>query len=518
VWQRVREEAEKGHQVYVVCPRISGDAGEEGERDQLDLDEDGAEIAPKRSLAAVEEVHAELSAGPLAGLRTAVLHGRLAPEEKDRTMRAFAAGEVDVLVSTTVIEVGVDVHNATTMVLLDADRFGVSQLHQLRGRVGRGGLPGLCLLVSHAELGSPARDRLDAVASTTDGFELSRVDLEQRREGDVLGASQSGFRSGLVSLRVLRDERTGLTCVVTGNRVSPILAGMPHPLTTPIMYVTEVSGSETNPCDEGENLCNLTWDQTGDSTLATAADWIVGKPSALLGLILIGLLVRWVLHRLIDRVVKKAEHGVLPDRVSRAISGGRMGAALNLREDPGYTRRVQRAATMGSLLKSIVTGVVLVVVTLMFIAELGYDIAPLIASAGIIGVAIGFGSQALVKDFLSGIFMIFEDQYGVGDEVDLGEAAGTVEAVSLRVTRLRDVNGTVWYVRNGEILRVGNMSQNWARTVLDVRVAYGEDLARVQRVLADVAHDLWEDEDFTGEVFESVGTLTDFIDSRLAGA
>ena len=123
-------------------------------------------------------------------------------------MRAFAAGDVDVLVSTTVIEVGVDVHNATAMVLLDADRFGVSQLHQLRGRVGRGGLPGLCLLVSHAEVGSPARERLDAVAATTDGFELSRVDLEQRREGDVLGASQSGFRSGLVSLRVLRDEKT----------------------------------------------------------------------------------------------------------------------------------------------------------------------------------------------------------------------------------------------------------------------------------------------------------------------
>jgi ATP-dependent DNA helicase RecG len=208
VWQRVREEVEKGHQVYVVCPRISGDAGEEGETDQVDLDDEGREVAPKRSLAAVEEVHAELSSGPLAGLRTAVLHGRMPPDDKDRTMRAFAAGEVDVLVSTTVIEVGVDVHNATTMVLLDADRFGVSQLHQLRGRVGRGGLPGLCLLVSHAELGSPARDRLDAVAATTDGFELSRVDLEQRREGDVLGASQSGFRSGLVTLRVLRDEKT----------------------------------------------------------------------------------------------------------------------------------------------------------------------------------------------------------------------------------------------------------------------------------------------------------------------
>ena len=207
-WQRVREEVEKGHQVYVVCPRISGDAGEDGETDQLDLDDDGNEVAPKRALAAVEDVHEELAAGPLRGLRTAVLHGRLAADVKDATMRAFAAGEIDVLVSTTVIEVGVDVHNATMMVLLDADRFGVSQLHQLRGRVGRGGLPGLCLLVSHAEVGTPARDRLDAVASTTDGFELSRVDLEQRREGDVLGASQSGGRSSLVSLRVLRDEKT----------------------------------------------------------------------------------------------------------------------------------------------------------------------------------------------------------------------------------------------------------------------------------------------------------------------
>ena len=130
--------------------------------------------------------------GPLTGLRVGVLHGRLAPEEKDRTMRAFAAGDLDVLVSTTVIEVGVDVANATAMVILDADRFGVSQLHQLRGRVGRGGLPGLCLLVTHAELGSPARERLDAVAGTTDGFALSQVDLELRREGDILGASQSG--------------------------------------------------------------------------------------------------------------------------------------------------------------------------------------------------------------------------------------------------------------------------------------------------------------------------------------
>ena len=209
VWERVREEVGKGHQAYVVCPRITGDELEQGESDQLDLDEEGNELttAPA-ALSAVEEVVAELSEGPLNGLRVAMLHGKLPPEDKDRTMRAFAAGEIDVLVSTTVIEVGVDVANATAMVLLDAERFGVSQLHQLRGRVGRGGHPGLCLLVSRAEPGSPARDRLDAVAGTTDGFELSRVDLEQRREGDVLGKSQSGFRSSLQTLRVLRDEKT----------------------------------------------------------------------------------------------------------------------------------------------------------------------------------------------------------------------------------------------------------------------------------------------------------------------
>ena len=207
-WQRVREEVDKGHQVYVVAPRISGDEREQGEVDAETLDAEGNVVPMLGGMSAVTEVAEHLASGPLAGLRLAVLHGKLPPEEKDRTMRAFADGEVDVLVSTTVIEVGVDVANATAIVILDADRFGVSQLHQLRGRVGRGGLPGLCLLVSNAEAGSPARDRLEAVAGTSDGFELSRVDLEQRREGDVLGASQSGRRSSLENLRVLRDETT----------------------------------------------------------------------------------------------------------------------------------------------------------------------------------------------------------------------------------------------------------------------------------------------------------------------
>jgi ATP-dependent DNA helicase RecG len=148
----------------------------------------------------------ELESGPLSGLRLKMLHGRLPADEKDQIMRDFAAGQIDVLVATTVIEVGVDVPNATAMVIMDAERFGVSQLHQLRGRVGRGGHAGLCLLVTESEA-PPARERLEAVAATTDGFELSRLDLLQRREGDVLGAAQAGRRSSLRLLSVLRDEK-----------------------------------------------------------------------------------------------------------------------------------------------------------------------------------------------------------------------------------------------------------------------------------------------------------------------
>ncbi|WP_082599793.1 mechanosensitive ion channel family protein [Nocardioides sp. Soil777] len=260
--------------------------------------------------------------------------------------------------------------------------------------------------------------------------------------------------------------------------------------------------SLNDPCSDDATICNFVYSETDSTAAANVADWLVGKPMALIGLALLGLVIRWVLHRVIDRVVKRAETGMMPNRFSRAMTGGKVGTALNIHESAGATRRVQRAQTMGTLLKSIVTGIILAVIGTMMLSEIGVNVAPIIASAGILGLAIGFGAQSLVSDFLSGIFMIFEDQYGVGDEVDLGEAVGTVEAVSLRVTRLRDVNGTVWYVRNGEILRVGNMSQNWARTVLDISVAYGEDVAQVQRVLADVAHDLWVDEDFKGRVIE----------------
>ena len=198
-WQRINEEVAQGHQAYVVAPRISADSDANADIDFL-FGEESSEIS------SVEELAPTLHAGPLKGLRVAILHGRLAADEKDATMQAFTKGDIDVLVSTTVIEVGVDVPNATIMVIMDADRFGVSQLHQLRGRVGRGTSPGLCLLVTQCEEATPARERLNAVAGTVDGFELSRIDLEQRREGDVLGASQSGTQSHLRLLRVLRDE------------------------------------------------------------------------------------------------------------------------------------------------------------------------------------------------------------------------------------------------------------------------------------------------------------------------
>jgi len=200
-WQRIKEEVQQGHQAYVVAPRISADPDADA---NADLDFLFGEESDQ--ISSVEELAPLLHSGGLQGLKIAVLHGRLPAEEKEATMQAFSQGEIDVLVSTTVIEVGVDVPNATIMVIMDADRFGVSQLHQLRGRVGRGTSPGLCLLVTNCEEESSARERLNAVAGTLDGFELSRIDLEQRREGDVLGANQSGTQSHLRLLRVLRDE------------------------------------------------------------------------------------------------------------------------------------------------------------------------------------------------------------------------------------------------------------------------------------------------------------------------
>jgi ATP-dependent DNA helicase RecG len=269
-WERVTEEVAKGRQVYVVCPRIGGDGpagdgpadegaagrsrAEQGRAEQGRAADDGRaeedDGSPgeeaKRPPVAVLDLAAELERGPLAGVRLAVMHGRLPADEKDRVMLAFAAGSVDVLVTTTVVEVGVDVPNATTMVIMDADRFGVSQLHQLRGRVGRGSHEGLCLLVTEAEAGSPTRQRLDAVAATLDGFKLSRLDLEQRREGDVLGAAQAGRKSSLKLLTLLADEklighaRQAATDLVDAD---PALSGQPA-LATAVAELLELQQAE----------------------------------------------------------------------------------------------------------------------------------------------------------------------------------------------------------------------------------------------------------------------------------
>ena len=197
IWERIVEEVRDGRQAYVVCPRI-GDRADDRETEAADN---------RRPSHSAVELFEELTSGPLADLRVELLHGRLGADAKDDAMTRFAAGEVDVLVSTTVIEVGVDVPNATVMVVMDAERFGLSQLHQLRGRVGRGDHSGLCLLVTDVEADSPARERLDAVAATADGFALSQLDLETRHEGDVLGVSQSGRRSSLQLLSVLKHVK-----------------------------------------------------------------------------------------------------------------------------------------------------------------------------------------------------------------------------------------------------------------------------------------------------------------------
>ena len=238
-WQRATEEVKNGHQVYVVAPRISPSDDSDLQRFGLTPEElklaralsDDDDVQEKAPMASVEDLFPQLSQGALASVRVGKLHGRMHAEEKESVMQAFSKGDIDVLISTTVIEVGVDVPNASMMIIMDADRFGVSQLHQLRGRVGRGTSPGLCLLVTNASDESPAMERLSAVAATTDGFELSRLDLEQRREGDVLGSAQSGVRSHLRLLRVIRDEDLISQAREVAERLvarDPLLDSMPQ--------------------------------------------------------------------------------------------------------------------------------------------------------------------------------------------------------------------------------------------------------------------------------------------------
>lgn len=211
-------------------------------------------------------------------------------------------------------------------------------------------------------------------------------------------------------------------------------------------------------------------------------DKLLGRPLMIIGIVVVALLARWLVHRAIRKVTtlmeqRSVEHNAATGRATRVI---RQATGLD------NERRKQRAATVGSLLRSISTLVIFTIAALTIMAELGVPLAPLLASAGVGGVALGFGAQSLVKDFLSGIFMIMEDQYGVGDVIDTGEAIGTVEEVTLRVTRLRDASGVVWYVRNGEIIRVGNKSQGWAVALIDIPIAYDQSVERALDTLRTV--------------------------------
>ena len=221
--------------------------------------------------------------------------------------------------------------------------------------------------------------------------------------------------------------------------------------------------------------------------------WVIEIPIRILVIIIVGLVLRAVLHRLINRVIRPVHVGEVP-RILRPFKERAENSALLESTGLLSERRAQRAATIGSVLKSAVSFTLLVICTLLVLSELEINLAPFIAGTSIVGVALGFGAQNIVKDFLSGMFMMLEDQYGVGDVIDFEKATGTVEAVGLRTTRLRDVNGTVWYVRNGEVVRVGNKSQGFAQVVLDIPIDAGADIDRASAAMQDVATALRTDE------------------------
>ncbi|GAA0619218.1 mechanosensitive ion channel [Sporichthya brevicatena] len=266
----------------------------------------------------------------------------------------------------------------------------------------------------------------------------------------------------------------------------------PGPSPEPSLLVTDGRACFQGVESKG-TLCRWVYDNLGkNETLAESSDWLIAKPAKVLLILLAAWLIRKLVHRAIGRMCRRLADGVAQPNFARGWHHlSRNGEEAESEGTLASERRAQRAATVSSVLRSIATGVIYTLAMLMALSEIGLNIGPLIASAGIIGVALGFGAQSVVKDFLSGIFMVIEDQYGVGDVTDLGDASGTVESIGLRVTRLRDVNGTVWYVRNGEILRVGNKSQGWARAVVDVDVAYDEDVSRVRELLLRTANEVF---------------------------
>ena len=235
-----------------------------------------------------------------------------------------------------------------------------------------------------------------------------------------------------------------------------------------------------------------------DTWYQTAFKWVVSNGIAVLVTVVIAVITWWLIKRIITRVTRDAIRRAGAERPAQTR---RPEHTAELSESLMGQRREQRAQALGQLLTSIMTFTVFGLTSLLVLTELGVDVTPLLASAGIAGVALGFGAQTLVKDFLSGVFLVMEDQYGPGDIVDLGTAIGTVEEVTLRITRIRDMSGVVWYVRNGEILRVGNRSQGWTMAVVDVPIAYNEDLDQVRRIIEEIGAQMDADPQYDGVLF-----------------
>ena len=267
-----------------------------------------------------------------------------------------------------------------------------------------------------------------------------------------------------------------------------------------MIAVLRQSPSPSPPaCLRSSDLCHWIYDETGIRWLASSSYYVLVKPAQILLIVVLAVVIRFVLHRVINRLIHRTVGGSVPAilrPLKERLAGSLADGAVVFTE-----RRRQRAEAIGSVLRSFTTALVFSIAGLMILAQLGMDLAPVLASAGIAGIALGFGAQSLVKDVLAGLSMLLEDQYGVGDVIDVGEASGTVEAVGLRTTTIRDARGVVWYIRNGEIVRVGNKSQGWAVVMVDVPIGFAS-VDRAMEVIRTAADELAHDETFAEDLIE----------------
>ena len=268
----------------------------------------------------------------------------------------------------------------------------------------------------------------------------------------------------------------------------------------PTAILATVSSAEAGACGgKASAACLQVYRWTHNDVLARAADWLIARPFKILLVIVLAAIASYLLRRIVDQFVSGVARAT---HATRREPGTTTDVASLLVAAPLGDRARQRAETLAAVLRSLGRAVIWSIASLTILGEFEINLGPLLAGAGIVGVAVGFGAQTLVKDFLSGIFMLIEDQFGVGDVIDAGFASGTVEGVSLRTTRLRDVEGTVWHIPNGEIHRIANKSQDWARAVLDVQVAAGTDARLAQDVIKQVADAVWHEDAWAASILE----------------